>query len=762
MLLALIGMLIMLHPTDLPVGSAPTPVTLSHFPDRLHAFVWRNWTLVPTERIAQTVGATAEQIQQLGAAMGLPKPPSISTQQWRRSALTIIRRNWHLLPYEQLLTLLQWTPEQMEFSLREDDFLYVKLGNLKPKCEPIRYQPSNPATQQREHEIANTVQKTFPQGLPKTTSPLFQFVQDLSKASPAPASPQSNTTGLRYCYSYFALYGDPLLDKEVDPYPDHYLQKMARVGVNGVWLQAVLYKLAPYPWEPHLSEHFEERLQSLRKLVARAKKHGIRIYLYLNEPRSMPLSFFKAHPELKGVMEGDYTTVCTSLPAVREYLSSSIASICKAVPDIGGFFTITASENLTSCWSHGKGAQCPRCAGRGAAEVIAEVNTAIYEGIKRTKSSARLLAWDWGWGSDMAEKTIRLLPKEVSVMSVSEWDMPIKRGGVDSVVGEYSVSTVGPGERAKSHWQWARQTGHRAVAKIQAANSWELSAVPYLPVLENVAQHALNLRAAQVDGLMLGWTLGGYPSPNIEVMSEVQNLPASALTGDILNQTLLKVASRRYGEEVAADVVEAWRGYSRAFREFPFHIGLVYTAPMQFGVSNLLWAEPTGYRATMIGFPYDDLNGWRMVYPPDVYVSQMKKVAQGFRDSLRNLQSRLPNPLPDTPQSNALRQEIGLVEAISIHFQSTANQARFVQLRDALASRGENPVRAQQMEDIRNLLVEESRLAQKLYLLQSQDSRIGFEASNQYYYVPQDLLEKVLNCQYLLDHYLTEYIPSKP
>jgi UDP-glucose 4-epimerase len=38
--------------------------------------------------------------------------------------------------------------------------------------------------------------------------------------------------------------------------------------------------------------------------------------------------------------------------------------------------------------------------------------------------------------------------------------------------------------------------------------------------------------------------------------------------------------------------------------------------------------------------------------------------------------------------------------------------------------------------------------------LQTRDSRLGFEASNHYYYVPIDLLEKVLNCQYLLEHWL--------
>lgn len=30
------------------------------------------------------------------------------------------------------------------------------------------------------------------------------------------------------------------------------------------------------------------------------------------------------------------------------------------------------------------------------------------------------------------------------------------------------------------------------------------------------------------------------------------------------------------------------------------------------------------------------------------------------------------------------------------------------------------------------------------------DSRIGFEATNQYYYLPQDLVEKVVNCEVIL------------
>ena len=52
------------------------------------------------------------------------------------------------------------------------------------------------------------------------------------------------------------------------------------------------------------------------------------------------------------------------------------------------------------------------------------------------------------------------------------------------------------------------------------------------------------------------------------------------------------------------------------------------------------------------------------------------------------------------------------------------------------------------------VLKEELALARRLHDIQSRDSRIGFEASNQYYYVPMDLAEKVINCRDLLDRWL--------
>jgi hypothetical protein len=50
---------------------------------------------------------------------------------------------------------------------------------------------------------------------------------------------------------------------------------------------------------------------------------------------------------------------------------------------------------------------------------------------------------------------------------------------------------------------------------------------------------------------------------------------------------------------------------------------------------------------------------------------------------------------------------------------------------------------------MRRILDDEAALATELFTLTRQDSRIGFEASNHYYYLPQDLIEKVINCRHL-------------
>ena len=119
--------------------------------------------------------------------------------------------------------------------------------------------------------------------------------------------------------------------------------------------------------------------------------------------------------------------------------------------------------------------------------MIAEVNRTIAAGVRAGNPQAKVIVWDWGWPDgtdagwgkpDWTEPIINALPDNVYLMCVSEWSKPIVRGGVSSSVGEYSLSTVGPGPRALRHWALAKKRGLKTLAKIQANCSWELSAVP--------------------------------------------------------------------------------------------------------------------------------------------------------------------------------------------------------------------------------------------------------------------------------------------
>jgi hypothetical protein len=228
------------------------------------------------------------------------------------------------------------------------------------------------------------------------------------------------------------------------------------------------------------------------------------------------------------------------------------------------------------------------------------------------------------------------------------------------------------------------------------------------------------------------------------------------LAGESADQALQRVAERHFGISLAPAMVTAWRQFSAAFREFPYHPGLLYSGPQQLGPANLLWAEPTGYHASMVGFPYDDLDAWRAVYPPEVLIRQFEKVAAGFTAALDQLRADASHPdrSLSSAQRQALDEECRVAEAAAIHFRSTANQARFVLARRAVATTGTPAEAAPHLETLEAVLHEEIRLAQRLHRIQSNDSRIGFEASNHYFYVPVDLAEKVLNCRDLLARWL--------
>jgi hypothetical protein len=98
------------------------------------------------------LNTTVENVVQIAENMGLP--PQKNTEDWlKKGYITIIKNNWSILPYDQLLQLLGWDEEKLAYVLKEDDFLSHKLGGYKFDCEPVQYAPLTEEQQEKTKAI---------------------------------------------------------------------------------------------------------------------------------------------------------------------------------------------------------------------------------------------------------------------------------------------------------------------------------------------------------------------------------------------------------------------------------------------------------------------------------------------------------------------------------------------------------------------------------------------------------------------------------
>ena len=674
-------------------------------PTAWQTVIFRNYGYVATERIAKVLGCAEEIILQEAKRLGLPDDDF--TADFEKSGyLTIIRNNWHLLPYPQLLTLLNFTEDKLAYVLEKDDFLGVKLGNFKPDCPPVSYAPLT-AEEMEKTAVISSMVASFQE---KGTKPFAFFEDDFTQTACVTAQ------GKRIVHGYLSPCSDVFATDGADTLPDELLARYQTAGINGIWLHGLLSELSYYPFAPTLSQGYEQRRENLNKLIARCKKYGVGVYLYLNEPRSLPEQVDEKYEKLLGWQAR--RTLCMEQPEVQQYLYKATYDLCKNAPDLGGIFTITMSENPTHC-HYVPGTECPTCKNLPPECTAATVNNLIYRAMKDSGCKGELIAnlWGWspymGWTDEQVFHGVEMLDKGISVLCVSEFDLDIEKGGVKSKVIDYSISNPGPSELTKKVLQKARETGHIVYGKIQASNSWECSAVPYLPVFDLVYEHLENLSAQGVNDLFLTWTLGGYPSPSVSLASAYGK--GFDLDGWYENF---------YGEN-AQGVHGGVRVLCDAFREYPFSIGALYLSPKTLACANLWELTPEEKSSTMVCYAYDDYEAWIAPYPYEVYVGQLKKLLNGWERGIALLS--------DLPQTEKIAELVRYAKTAYAHFYADLLQTQFAKYK-----------REQDVAKMRACVKAEKENAKGLLALLREDGRIAFEASNHYFYTERNLLEKIV------------------
>lgn len=465
----------------------------------------------------------------------------------------------------------------------------------------------------------------------------------------------------RMIYSFCGLYNDALDTDSRIWCPDSLLDSYSKNGINAIWIQGVLYRLAHFPFDPSLSQGMDQRIARLKELSERCADYGIKVFLYLNEPRAMEEVFFKKHPTIMGAKRRTLRCMCSSAPEVSEYVRSATESICKAVPQLGGIFVISASENLNNCRAWIMSEDCPQCKKRSISDIASQVCNQISEAAHKANPDLKVIIWDWGWRRPELmdavefEAYIKALDPNVIVMSGRERGIPIIKGGVKGEIEDYTLCVTGVGEMARDAWRWAREAGHETAAKVQINNTWECSTIPYLPLFRTVETVIDDVAREGVSHLMLSWTLGGAPSPSIKIVSQ----KFFETEGDLKQKPDIYASIYRKDADAVKKVTNI---FCDAFYEYPFSHGGIYNCPGNSGAANLLYEKETGFHATMTGFAYDDLTQWRCHYPEDVYEGQFEKLCDMWLEGLALLESTDAHELED------------IAEAAYIQLRSATNQ----------------------------------------------------------------------------------------
>ena len=241
------------------------------FPTKWQTVIFRNYGLVSLDKIAKVLSCNEQTVLQEAKRLGLQGVEY--DKNWEvRGYITLIRNNWFLLCYEQLLELLEMDEATFATILREEDFLDVKLGD-KPDCEPVYFRTLTEEERARTKKI-----KEIMSALPAAQTKSFDFQYRVPKLRFS----GDEVFQTRMIYAFSGLYQNAF---EVDSrtyLPDELLAAYRDIGVNAVWTQGLLSQLTEFPWAPEISNGWQARIERMRDLTDRLEAYGIKLFLYLN------------------------------------------------------------------------------------------------------------------------------------------------------------------------------------------------------------------------------------------------------------------------------------------------------------------------------------------------------------------------------------------------------------------------------------------------------------------------------------------------
>lgn len=515
------------------------------------------------------------------------------------------------------------------------------------------------------------------------------YLEDEMRRSGGPFLPLGKIERTPVIRSRIVLHVTMFKNIGLDVLPDEFLNRLAHDGVNGVMLP--IGWIYPHRIVPEFGKPPAALFKTLQERVRRYARYGIRLYLYLNEPKSFPADspLRTKYPHLLGGDGHELAYYCTSTKRGCEALAAGFRKLVAGAPGLGGIIVICVGERPTHCYSGAyepriHPSRCPRCSKRAPRDVLRDTLAAMERGVHAADPAAEFIAWPYSqyieWGERLTRDAAAHVPPKVILMHNFESAAKVRQLGKVRRADDYWLSVPGPSALFRDCARAARKQGTRVFAKIMVGCSHELSSVPYLPAPGNLYRRFRAMHALGVSGAVQNWDSGNDPSLMNRAAGDLAFAPFPASEDDFLDGH----ARRDWGRH-ARTVARAWKHFSAAFDRYPIAIGFSYHGPMHNGPVWPLYLEP---RRLKLGRnwagdpPGGDLIGDCTGYHT---LAEVITLCIRMRDRWRR-GVRLMESLRSAATGNQERlTQIGLVQALELHFESGVNILTFYSLRERLA-----------------------------------------------------------------------------
>lgn len=533
-------------------------------------------------------------------------------------------------------------------------------------------------------------------------------------------------------------------------YTNEVLEEIAQSGFNGIWLHAFLANIVKSEAFPEFGEHTSIHLESLRKLIERSARFGIKVYLFCQPVRSVALknrAFWEKHSDVMGQIERSSEQVleetlneslemgclCTSTEPVKQLLRESGGYLAKNLPGLGGLILITASEYPGHCYSHRRKEnptiwspliECPRCKEREPWEIVAEMINLMHEGIREYSRDMKIIAWNWGWSGYIAAPCTPLLeklPKDTIIMAGFE------QGGFMELAGrpghpvtEYSLTYPGPSPVCTKMLEEAQRLGFTCMTKLQIGTTHELGSVVSFPLMESIYEKASYHRNNPSIGYMGCWNFGNMVSANTVGF----NFFLRQETSSNKKQALADFASYYFPSCDPAWVLAAWETFSRAAENIPFSIPFLYNGVHAHALSYFEIYRPEPLKGTDPGTSYlpckkrgDDLQksccNEGLPWTLDEIITSLSKMGAIWEEGAR----MLARGLSSTSSPNGAK-ELGNAVTVGALWESAAHAYRAYRLR--------LDWKEEKKPELLRIIREEMKTVEKALPHVEKDERLGY------------------------------------